>query len=192
MYRPVKSVDWCQCCQWGVTFPNLEGSPNFFGNHDSPQIVHSSDNASCFHISFSFSAAYKAPLCKGGWQKSLISDWGIALYRYLTIPPSRLAPCHLPLHKGGFGAYKNLTNYAVSICKQRGNIRKNWYAYRTDTNGVNNSQEKMSPQKRIIPYNAKKEASHTLSCETSFLFPLILKPLTTQEVYRSFYSNSPT
>ena len=50
----------------------------------------------CFHISFSFSAAYKAPLCKGGWQKSLISDWGIVLCRYLTIPPSRLAPCHLP------------------------------------------------------------------------------------------------
>jgi hypothetical protein len=31
-----------------------------------------------------------APLCKGGWQKSLISDWGIVLCRYLTIPPSRL------------------------------------------------------------------------------------------------------
>ena len=81
---------------------------------------HSSDNASCFHISFSFSAADKAPLCKGGWQKSLISDRGIVLYRYLTIPPSRLSPCHpqapfvcfadifpangeiYPLHKGGF------------------------------------------------------------------------------------------
>ena len=44
----------------------------------------------CFHISFSFSAAHKAPLCKGGWQKSLISDWGIVLCRYATIPPSRL------------------------------------------------------------------------------------------------------
>ena len=64
--------------------------------------VHSSDNAGSFHISFSFSAADKAPLCKGGWQKSLISDWGIGLCRYATIPPSRLAPCHLPLHKGGF------------------------------------------------------------------------------------------
>ena len=41
--------------------------------------LHSSNNASCFHISFSFSAADKAPLCKGGWQKSLISDWGIVL-----------------------------------------------------------------------------------------------------------------
>ena len=68
------------------------------------------------------SQAPKAPLCKGGWQKSLISDWGIVLYRYLTIPPSRLSPCHpqapfvcfadifpangeiYPLHKGGFRA----------------------------------------------------------------------------------------
>ena len=79
--------------------------------------LHSSDNASSLHISFSFSAVNKAPLCKGGWQKSLISDWGIVLCRYLTIPPSRLAPCHLPLHKGGFGAYNNFTNYAVSVCK---------------------------------------------------------------------------
>ena len=63
-----ESVDWCQCCQQGVAL----------------------DDAGCFHISFSFSAADKAPLCKGGWQKSLISDWGIVLYRYLTIPPSRL------------------------------------------------------------------------------------------------------
>ena len=32
--------------------------------------LHSSDNASCFHISFSFSMLHrtKAPLCKGGWQ----------------------------------------------------------------------------------------------------------------------------
>ena len=73
---------------------------------------------SCFHISFSFSAADKAPLCKGGWQKSLISDWGIVLYRYPTIPPSRLAPCHLPLHKGGFSPYNNFTNYDAIICKR--------------------------------------------------------------------------
>ena len=30
----------------------------------------------------------KAPLCKGGWQKSLIFDWGIVMFRYATIPPS--------------------------------------------------------------------------------------------------------
>ena len=90
MYRPTESVGWCQCCQRGVSLPYAEGSPNLFGNDDSPQIVNSSDNASCFHISFSFSVADQAPLCKGGWQKSLISDWGIVLYRCLTIPPSRL------------------------------------------------------------------------------------------------------
>ena len=72
-----------------------------------------------FYISFSFSAA-KAPLPKGGWQKSLIFAWGIAFTGTFTIPPSRLAPCHpqapfvcfadifpangeiYPLHKGGF------------------------------------------------------------------------------------------
>ena len=32
----------------------------------------------------------KAPLCKGGWQKSVIFDWGIVTYRYNTIPPSAL------------------------------------------------------------------------------------------------------
>ena len=32
----------------------------------------------------------KAPLCKGGWQKSLIFDWGIVSNRYRSIPPSRL------------------------------------------------------------------------------------------------------
>jgi len=32
----------------------------------------------------------KAPLCKGGWQNSLIFGWGIVTHRYITIPPSRL------------------------------------------------------------------------------------------------------
>ena len=55
MYRPAESVDWCQCCMRGVSFSNLEGSSDFFGNHNSPQIVHSSDNTCCLHsISFSF------------------------------------------------------------------------------------------------------------------------------------------
>ena len=40
----------------GVALSNLEGSSDLFGNHDSPQIVHSSDNAGGLHnISFSFS-----------------------------------------------------------------------------------------------------------------------------------------
>ena len=30
----------------------------------------------------------KAPLCKGGWQKSLIFDWGIVMFRHTTILPS--------------------------------------------------------------------------------------------------------
>ena len=82
MYRHAKPVDWCQCCQWGVALPDAEGSSDFFWNDDSPQIIHSSDNSCGFHISFSFyrcCSAPKAPLCKGGWQKSLISDWGIVL-----------------------------------------------------------------------------------------------------------------
>ena len=54
MYRPAEAVDWCQCCQQGVAFANLECASNLLGNYDSPQIVHSSDNAGCFHISFSF------------------------------------------------------------------------------------------------------------------------------------------
>ena len=44
----------CQCCMRGVTLTDAKGSSDFFGNNDSPQIVHSSDNASCFHFSISF------------------------------------------------------------------------------------------------------------------------------------------
>ena len=47
MYCPAKPVERCQCCQQRVTFSNLEGSSNLFGNHNSPQIVHSSDNPCC-------------------------------------------------------------------------------------------------------------------------------------------------
>nr|DAV07881.1 MAG TPA: hypothetical protein [Caudoviricetes sp.] len=31
----------------------------------------------------------------------------------MTIPPSRLTPCHLPLHKGGFGAAQNCRPYST-------------------------------------------------------------------------------
>ena len=72
-----------------------------------------------------FRRSGKPPLCKGRWAKSLIllggvvrivtipqsphcGDWGIVRYRNITIPPSRLTPCHLPLHKGGFGAVEAL------------------------------------------------------------------------------------
>ena len=54
MYRPAKLVERCQCCQQGVALPDAQGSSDFFWDDDSAQIVHSSDNASCFHISFSF------------------------------------------------------------------------------------------------------------------------------------------
>ena len=47
MYRHTKSVNRCQCCQQGVTLPNLEGSSDFFGNDDSPQVIYSSDNPCC-------------------------------------------------------------------------------------------------------------------------------------------------
>ena len=47
MYRPAESALWCQCCQQRVALPYLEGSPNFLRDHDSPQIVHSSDNSCC-------------------------------------------------------------------------------------------------------------------------------------------------
>ena len=56
MYRPTKLVDWYQCCTRGIAFPNAKCAADFFGNDNSPQIVHSSDNACSFHISFSFSA----------------------------------------------------------------------------------------------------------------------------------------
>ena len=55
MYRPTKLVHRCQCCQQGVSFPDAEGPADLLGDHDPPEVVHSSDNASCFHISFSFS-----------------------------------------------------------------------------------------------------------------------------------------
>ena len=37
-----------------VTLTDAKGSSDFFGNHNSPQIVHASDNTGCFYISFSF------------------------------------------------------------------------------------------------------------------------------------------
>ena len=33
-------------------FTNSEGSSDFFRNHDSAEVVHTADNASCFHNSF--------------------------------------------------------------------------------------------------------------------------------------------
>ena len=36
MYRPTESVDWCQCCQQGVSLTDFESSSDFFGNHNTP------------------------------------------------------------------------------------------------------------------------------------------------------------
>ncbi len=36
---------------------------------------------------------------------------GLPCVKGMTIPPSRLTPCHLPLHKGGFGAAQNRRSY---------------------------------------------------------------------------------
>jgi len=44
-----------------------------------------------------------APLCKGGWIFLCIcreKDWGI------DNPSVSPSGCHLPLHKGGFGAFR--------------------------------------------------------------------------------------
>ena len=45
--RSFELLDRCKCCQRGGSFSNLEGSSDFFGNHNTPQIVHSSDNPCC-------------------------------------------------------------------------------------------------------------------------------------------------
>ena len=50
MYRHTKPVDWCQCCLWRVSLADAEGSSDFFRNHNSPQVVDPSNNASCFHF----------------------------------------------------------------------------------------------------------------------------------------------
>ena len=62
----------------------------------------------------------KAPLPKGGC-RGVSRDWGIlcryAAYRPADDYPSTAYAVPLPLGEGGFYAYNNFTNYAVSICK---------------------------------------------------------------------------
>ena len=41
----------------------------------------------------------RPPCVKGAVERK--RDWGIV--HYPTTPPSRHTPCHLPLHRGGFG-----------------------------------------------------------------------------------------
>ena len=55
MYCPTKPVDWCQCCMRGIAFTNAEGSSDLLGNYNTPEVVNTAYNTSCFHsISFSF------------------------------------------------------------------------------------------------------------------------------------------
>ena len=115
MYRPAEDVNRCQCCIYRVSLPDTQGSSDLFGNHDSPQIIHSSDNAGCFHISFSFSAGCKASLM----QREVAAhraDGGIVFIAHYNPPVSS---ADSPLYTRGpfLCAYNNFTNYAVSICK---------------------------------------------------------------------------
>ena len=47
IHRPAETVNRCQCCQQRVSLPNLEGSSDFFGNYNTPEVIHSSDNPCC-------------------------------------------------------------------------------------------------------------------------------------------------
>ena len=66
----------------------------------------------------------KAPLCKGGCR---VATEGLYNQRYevsakwrylLTIPPSCLTACHLPLHKGGLGLCRPVRYYWNSTNKK--------------------------------------------------------------------------
>ena len=65
MYRPAKEVDWCQCCQRGVALADAEGAADLFGDHDAAEVVDTANNASCFHISFSFSRRGHSRMSRG-------------------------------------------------------------------------------------------------------------------------------
>ena len=97
MYRPAEDVDWCQCCQQGVALLDAEGSSDLFGNDDSSQIIHSSNNACSLHISFSFYDTFDGRQVAAPTFEMLVRFVGAAISR----PP-----------------YNNFTNYAVSICKR--------------------------------------------------------------------------
>ena len=55
-----------------------EGSSDFFGNHDSPQIVHPTDDTSSFHIYLSpYFTNYDAIICK------IVTDYTTGFTFYL-------------------------------------------------------------------------------------------------------------
>ena len=67
---------------------------NSFRNHNMPEITHSSDNASCFHISFSFSARPLAPLAEEAGTANAVTGgvWRVQGHSLRHL----LRTCHLP------------------------------------------------------------------------------------------------
>ena len=63
--------------------------------------------------------APKAPLCKGGWQKSLISDWGIVFIDTLQSLRHGLRRATSLCTREAFRPYNNFTNYDAIICKRQ-------------------------------------------------------------------------
>ena len=125
MYRPAESVDWCQCCQQGVTLADFECSSDFFRNNNTPKVVHSSDNPCCGarHLPASTALlgicrplplALVAPPATGGAPiaPQLLSFFYL-LYRHLVGGDAYIDP----RADVGIRPYNNFTNYAVSICK---------------------------------------------------------------------------
>ena len=65
MYRQTKPVDWCQCCTRGVALTDFEGSSDFFGNYNTPEVIHPTGDTSCFHIYLSpYFTNYAVSICK--------------------------------------------------------------------------------------------------------------------------------
>ena len=52
MHSPTESVDWCQCCPQRGSFSNFEGPSHLFGNHNTPEVVHTTNNSCCGADSF--------------------------------------------------------------------------------------------------------------------------------------------
>ena len=77
-----------------VSLTDAKGAANFFGDNDSSQIVHSSDNASSLHISFSFSAAALGPLAEGAGTAQAVT--GGVSHRTNDTPSVFAALSHLP------------------------------------------------------------------------------------------------
>ena len=107
MYRHTKSVDWCQCCIWGVALTDGSGSSDFFGNYNSPQIVHMSYDTCRFHIFSPFLMGNALPFGEGASAGGGRGNLFRPRLRSATFPKGE-----------GLYPYNNFTNYAVGICKK--------------------------------------------------------------------------